>query len=386
MITRELGKKIKNYLKSFPIVTVVGPRQSGKTTLIKNLFPDRAYVSLEDLDNREFAQQDPRGFLATYKAPVIFDEAQKTPKLFSYLQTQSDKINLPGQYLLSGSQNFLLMEKISQSLAGRVGILTLPPLSIKELKDAKIPINNIESTLFTGFYPRIFDKKLNPIDWYPDYIQTYLERDVRQIKNISNLSLFQKFLKFCAGRTGQLLNLSSLANDCGVSHNTIRSWISILEASYIIFFLPPYYKNFNKRLIKSPKLYFYDTGLVCSLLGIENKNQLITHPLKGALFETMIVSELVKYRLNQGQKTNAYFFRDKSGHEVDFLIELAGRTLLCEIKSGQTISEDFFTNINYWQLITKEKISNSFIIYGGKEEQKRSNVTIFSWQEPYKIY
>lgn len=386
MIKRELGYKIKSLLKSFPIVAVIGPRQSGKTTLLKNLFPKRNYVSLEDLDNRNFAEQDPRGFLDTYKPPVIFDELQKAPKLFSYLQTSVDKIGKVGQYLLSGSQNFLLMEKISQSLAGRVGILTLLPLSIKELKESRHNKNNIEETMFTGFYPRIFDKKIKPYDWYSNYVQTYLERDIRQIKNISDLSLFQRFLKLCAGRTGQLLNLSSLGNDCGVSHNTVRSWISILETSYIIYLLQPYHKNYNKRLIKSPKLYFYDIGLACSLLGIENKEQLVTHPLRGSLFETMVISELIKYRFNKGQKSNSYFFRDKSGHEVDLLIDTDKLTLACEIKSGKTISEDFFTNLDYWQMIAKAKNAKSLIIYGGDKKQQRLNASIIGWQEVNEIY
>jgi len=382
MIKRELSKKIKGYLKSFPIVTITGPRQSGKTTLLKHLFPKRTYVSLEDPDKRAFAEEDPKRFLATFPAPVIFDEIQKVPRLFSYLQTLTDEIGKNGMYVLSGSQNFLLMEKISQSLGGRFGILSLIPFGVEELKNSKIVFgNNLDSVLFTGFYPRIWDKKLNAFDWYINYVQTYLERDVRQIKNVNNLRLFQRFLRLCAGRTGQILSLSSFANDCGISHNTANSWLSILEASYIIYLLPPYRKNFNKRLIKSPKLYFYDTGLACSLLGIENKRQLITHPLRGSLFETFVISELVKNRFNRGKIMNLSYFRDKSGHEIDCLIEEGGKIKAVEIKSGQTISSNFFKNLSYWQNLSKTDPKNSFVVYGGNEGQKRSLGTVVGWEK-----
>ena len=386
MIPRKLTTKLKKNLRSFPITVITGPRQSGKTTLLKYLFPKRNYVSLEDPDMRVFAQEDPRRFLASFKSPAIFDEVQKTPDLFSYLQTEVDKTGKPGQYILSGSQNFLLLEKISQSLAGRVGILNLLPFSIQELKTSKKMPDNIEKALFTGFYPRIWDKKINPSDWYSNYIQTYLERDVQQIKNIPNMNLFQRFLKLCAGRTGQILNLSSFALDCGISHNTVSSWLSILEASYIIFFLQPYYKNFNKRLIKSPKLYFYDTGLVNSLLGIEKSEQLNTHPLRGALFETMIVSEIAKYFFNKGWQKNIYFFRDKIGREIDCLLDVNNKIVAIEIKAGQTISENFFSNLKYWQTIAKTDPNQSFIVYGGKSEQKRSLGNVISWKQTNKIF
>jgi len=382
MIKRELSQKIKSHLKSFPIVTVTGPRQSGKTTLLKHLFPKRTYVSLEDPDKRAFAEEDPKRFLATFPAPAIFDEVQKVPQLFSYLQTLTDEVGKNGMYILSGSQNFLLMEKISQSLAGRVGILSLLPLEFRELKNSKMVFGkNLDSVLFSGFYPRIWDKKIKPFDWYVNYIQTYLERDVRQIKNVNNLRLFQRFLRLCAGRTGQILNFSSFANDCGISHNTANSWLSILEASYIIYLLPPYRKNFNKRLIKSPKLYFYDTGLACSLLGIENKKQLATHPLRGALFETFVISELLKNCFNKGKTMNLSYFRDKSGHEIDCLIEEDGKIKAVEIKSGQTISSNFFNNLSYWQNLSKTDPKNSFLIYGGNQGQKRSLGTVVSWEK-----
>lgn len=380
MIYRQLTNKIKEYSKSYPVVALIGPRQSGKTTLLKNIFSKIYYVSLEDLDARLFAEKDPRGFLDTYKAPVIFDEIQKAPKLFSYIQTAVDKTNKAGQYILSGSQNFNLVEKITQSLAGRVGILTLLPLSVDEINKKKLSINNVNSAIFSGFYPRIWDKKINSSDWYSNYIQTYIERDVRQIKNISDLSLFQKFVKLCAGRSGQILNMSLLGADCGVNHNTIRSWLSILETSYIIYFLNPYYKNFNKRLIKSSKIYFYDTGLMCSLLGIENENQIITHPLRGALFETFIVGEFVKKYFNQGKKFSGFYISEKNGHEVDLFFEKNDEFMAIEIKSGATFSDNYFDNIKYWQKNIDLKPQNSYVIYGGIENQKRTIAQVLSWK------
>lgn len=380
MIYRQLTNKIKEYSKSYPVVALIGPRQSGKTTLLKNIFSKIYYVSLEDLDARLFAEKDPRGFLDTYKAPVIFDEIQKAPKLFSYIQTAVDKTNKAGQYILSGSQNFNLVEKITQSLAGRVGILTLLPLSVDEINKKKLSINNVNSAIFSGFYPRIWDKKINSSDWYSNYIQTYIERDVRQIKNISDLSLFRKFVKLCAGRSGQILNMSLLGADCGVNHNTIRSWLSILETSYIIYFLNPYYKNFNKRLIKSSKIYFYDTGLMCSLLGIENENQIITHPLRGALFETFIVGEFVKKYFNQGKKFSGFYISEKNGHEVDLFFEKNDEFMAIEIKSGATFSDNYFDNIKYWQKNIDLKPQNSYVIYGGIENQKRTIAQVLSWK------
>lgn len=381
MINRDLTINIKKYIKNYPVIALIGPRQSGKTTLLKNLFSNTKYVSLEDLDIQIFAESDPRGFLDTFKSPVILDEIQKVPQLFSYIQTEVDKNNKAGQYILSGSQNFNLIEKITQSLAGRVGILTLLPLSVNEIKKNKLPLNTLEKAIFTGFYPRIWDKKINSSDWYLNYIKTYIERDVRQVKNISNLSLFQRFVKLCAGRSGQILNLSSLANDCGVNHNTIRSWLSILETSYIIYLLPPFYKNFSKRLIKSPKIYFFDTGLVCSLIGIENQHQISTHSQRGALFETFIMSEFVKKSFNQGKKFNGYYISEKNGHEIDLIFEDSNKFKAIEIKSGATVSDNYFDNIKYWQKIIRLEQKNSYVIYGGAEDQKRTNAQVLSWKD-----
>ena len=319
-IHRTLEKKVKQLSRIYPAVALTGPRQSGKTTMVKKIFPDKKYLSLENLDTRAFAKNDPRGFLKTYKNGVIIDEAQNVPELFSYIQEIVDTNKKPGEFILTGSQNFLLMEKVNQSLAGRIAITTLLPLSVEEIskKAKRIQLNQV---MLDGQYPIIYEKKIDANEWYQNYIRTYLERDVRLMKNINDLNLFQKFIRLCAGRIGQILNLTSIANDCGISHNTIRGWLSVLEASYIIFLLPSYHKNFNKRLIKMPKIYFYDTGLAISLLGIENKDQFDINPFKGGLFESFIISEIIKKEYNKGQTPRIFFWRDKSGYEVYCLYE-----------------------------------------------------------------
>jgi predicted AAA+ superfamily ATPase len=335
---------------------------------------------MEDLDMREYAINDPRGFISEYPKGAILDEIQRTPQLFSYLQTAIDKYNKSGMFILTGSQHFLMHENISQTLAGRVRLLKLLPFSLNELSNAKFAFNEYEEYLFKGFYPRIYDKKMNPRDWYPDYIQTYVEKDLRLIKNIGNLNTFQKFLKMCAGRVGQVLNLSGLASDCGITHNTAKSWISLLEASFIVFLLSPHYKNFNKRLIKMPKLYFYDTGLLCCLVGIKNKNGLKNHNLKGEIFESFILSEILKNRFNKGLSSNIYFWRDKTGREIDCIIEKSDRLVPLEIKSGRTMTQDQFKNLIYWNGLSKTSAKNSYIIYGGDLNQKRSSGNLISWR------
>jgi predicted AAA+ superfamily ATPase len=379
MIKRIISDKLKKLSLKFPVVSVVGPRQSGKTTLAKSVFPKADYVSLEDPDIREFAVKDPRGFLANHNKSVIIDEVQRVPNLFSYIQSIVDKKKTAGQFILTGSQNILLHQNISQTLAGRVAILKLLPFSLEELENSVYKMKQSEEYMIKGFYPRIYDKRIQPADWYPNYIQTYVERDVRLIKNISDLMTFQKFVKMCAGRIGQILNLSSLGNDCGINHNTAKDWLSILESSYIIFLLKPYYKNFNKRLIKMPKLYFYDTGLASSLLGIQNKNQLNTHYLKGSLFESFILSEMVKNMFNKGIEPNYYYWRDKVGHEIDCIAEKANGTLQIEIKSGKTIADDYFIGLKYWAKLTKNGNKNSYLIYNGDEDQKRTYANVVSW-------
>ena len=385
MIKRQLAKKLKQATREYPVVALVGPRQSGKTTLVRQVFAGYKYVSLEDLDIRTFAQTDPRGFLETYSDKVIFDEAQRVPELFSYIQGIIDENKQQGQFILTGSQNFLLQENITQSLAGRVSILTLLPFSLSEIGKGGFKLDDYNKYLFKGLYPRLYDKKISEREWYLNYIQTYIERDVRQIKQITDLNTFQRFVKLCAGRTGQLLNLSALANDTGITHNTAKSWLSVLEASFLVFLLQPHHKNFNKRLVKTPKLYFYDTGLASSLLGIERADQVKTHPLRGSLFESLIVSEIVKSRLNQGQSPNIFFWRDKIGHEIDCLYETAGKAISVEIKSSQTITESFFANLQYWNKLSGGQDKDSILIYGGDEEQKRSRGRVISWKNTGQV-
>lgn len=386
MIHRILSKKLKAAAREFPAVALIGPRQSGKTTLVKSVFPALQYVSLEELDNREFAKADPRGFLATYSQGVIIDEAQRAPELFSYIQGVVDSHKRPGQFILTGSQNFLLQETISQSLAGRVAIFTLLPFSLGELGGKRSPAKDFTEYLFKGFYPALYDKKVNIGDWYSNYIKTYVERDVRQIKHITDLHAFQKFVRLCAGRVGQLLNLSSLANDAGITHNTAKAWLSVLEASFIVFLLQPHHKNFNKRLVKMPKLYFYDPGLVSSLWGVTDKNQLLSHPFKGNLFETFIIAECIKYQMHRGLSPNCYFWRDKVGHEIDCLIDAAGVLTPIEIKSGHTVTDDYFANLKYWRALSGAHAERSFVVYGGERNERRSAGNVVGWQHTDDLF
>jgi len=354
-IHRIITKVMLESAKEYPVVALTGPRQSGKTTLVKEAFPQLKYVSLEDPEVLDFALRDPRGFLAQGSQGIILDEVQNAPELFSYIQGIVDDRKMMGQFILTGSQHFLLLEKISQSLAGRVSILSLLPLSLEELVSAGAAIHDSFHLIMNGFYPRLHEVPVHARDWYANYIKTYVERDVRQIKNITDLNSFQRFLRLCAGRAGQLLNLSSVASDSGIIHNTARSWLSVLEASYIIFFLQPHHQNFNKRLVKTPKMYFFDTGLASSLLGIHEIAQLNDHPLRGNLFENFVIAELFKYRTHRGLSLPFYLWRDRTGHEIDCIFDNAGKLIPIEIKSGKTISSDFFKNLAYWnkELISK---------------------------------
>jgi predicted AAA+ superfamily ATPase len=380
MIKREISSAVKQSAKRFPIVAVLGPRQSGKTTLVKAIFPKYDYVNLEEIDNRLLAKEDPRGFLENYNEYTIIDEIQHVPQLFSYLQAHVDSSNKQGQYIITGSQNFLLMEKVSQSLAGRIAIHYLLPLSFSELLTAGIIYKRFYSYLFNGSYPRLYDKNLHPHDWYSSYFQTYVEKDIRSLKQISNLSVFEKFIKMCAGRVGQILNLSSLASDVGITHNTAKAWISLLETSFIIYLLKPHYKNFNKRLIRSPKLYFVDVGLPVWLLGIEKIEQLTSHYSLGGLFENWVISEYLKSRYNKAKLFNGYFWRDKSGYEIDLLLEKGENLVPIEIKAGKTINKDYFKNINYLYKLSGCK-KDGVVIYGGETSQKRTNIKIYSWKQ-----
>lgn len=382
LIKRELGSKILALAENFPIISVLGPRQSGKTTMVKMLFPNYQYVNLEDMDTRAFAIEDPRLFLKRYNSKIIFDEIQRAPELFSYLQTLVDEEDSPGRFILTGSHNYLLREKISQTLAGRVAIVTLLPFSWNEVYEEKAEINNL---LFNGFFPKIKSDKISPNDWFPSYIQTYIERDVRLIKNISNLHDFQKFLKLCATRNGQILNLSSLGNECGITHNTAKAWLSVLESSYIIFLLQPYLKNFGKRLVKMPKLYFYDAGLAAHLLGIESPQQLLTHYARGALFESFIISEIAKSCFNKGVIPNVSFWHDHTGNEVDCVFETGGVIKPIEIKSGATITDNFFRGLKYWKKLVPN-VNRGYVIYAGEQEQSREWIEIIRWQRIGKIF
>ncbi len=383
MIDRQLAKKIIALRKQFPVLSLTGPRQTGKTTLLKSIYKDLPYVTLEDIDNRTSAIQDPRGFLNNFPKGVVLDEVQNTPDLFSYIQGVVDKDDI--HIVLSGSQNFLLSERISQSLAGRTAILKLLPFSLDELKGTQYEPNTWEEMVFNGGYPRLYDKQIEPTDFYPSYITTYIEKDVRQIKNIENLNTFAQFLKLCAGRTGQVLNIHALANDAGISPNTAKAWLSVLEASYILHFLQPHHKNYNKRLVKSPKLYFYDTGVACSLLGIERIEQLTTHYLKGSLFENFIINEFIKKRLNEGKKPNTFYWLSKDQKEIDLLIEQADTLVPVEIKSGKTRNASFFTNLQYWQKLSGVASENLHVIYGGDDNLKTAMGNYVSWRNIFEV-
>ncbi len=378
MIERIAASKILELAGKFKTIAITGPRQSGKTTLTKVLFRNKPYVSLENPDTRQFAFEDPRGFLATYKNGAIFDEVQRAPEIFSYLQEIIDNTETAGQFILTGSNNFLLQQNITQSLAGRVAIINLLPFSLPELfpKGSMAPGEN--DIIFNGLYPPVQALNIPAKDWYPNYIRTYIDRDVRQIKNITELNIFERFMRLLAGRTGQELNLTALANETGVDTKTIQSWISVLESSFIIYLLKPHFRNFNKTIVKRPKLYFYDTGIVCSLLGINSENQLNTHPLRGSLFECMVITEMVKKRTNAGLPVNLYYWRDKTGHEIDVIIDEGDKLIPVEIKSSKTVNTAFFKNIIYWNKLSG--MDKGYLVYAGNEPQARSNgIEVVGW-------
>lgn len=368
MIPREAEKELKLLANQFKAVAVTGPRQSGKTTLVRMVFPDKPYANLENPDLRMYAIQDPRGFLSDYPNGAILDEVQRAPELFSYLQQILDEKNGTGIFILTGSNNFLLQNNISQSLAGRVGYLFLLPLTLAEINAAE---DRTDRLLLKGGYPELYHKNLNPDRYYANYIRTYVERDVRLLKNISDLNTFERFLRLCAGRTGQLLNMSSMAAETGVDVKTISSWISVLEASFIVFRLQPYHKNFNKRIVKMPKLYFYDTGLAASLMGLDTDTQLSIHPFRGSLFENMVIVDFLKRSYNNGKSNDLFFWRDNTGNEIDLLIKSNDVRMPVEIKSGMTVSDEFFKGIRYWHKLTQTE--GGFLVYGGNMVQKRSN-------------
>ncbi len=380
MIKREIEKLLKQYSKQFRAIAVIGPRQSGKTTLVKKVFPKKAYVSLENPDDRLFADSDPRGFLERYKDGAIIDEAQRVPALFNYMQQILDETKKEGLFILTGSNNFLLQESITQSLAGRIGIIDLLPLTFHEITSSHKTFLSTNQLILNGSYPEIYDKKRKNDLWYQAYIRTYIERDVKQIRNIDNTILFNKFLKLCAGRIGQQLNVANLSNECGIDIKTVNSWLGILQSSYIIYLLQPHFVNFNKRVVKSPKLYFVDTGLACVLLGLKNESELEQSVFRGSLFENYIILEWLKKKYNNGSLYSLYYWRDNKGIEIDLLIDSSGKLLPIEIKSSQTFNEDFLKPIKQWNNFSKHK--GGILVYDGKSSYKRSDhFEVIYWRD-----
>ena len=381
---RNLEKTLKQFAK-FPIVAILGPRQSGKTTLARHTFKNHVFLDFDDLELRALAHRDPKGFLRKYdnKYGIILDEFQNVPELLNYIKVIVDAQNRPGYFVLTGSQNFLINEEISQSLAGRVGILTLLPFSLSELAENKLlKEGQPEITIYRGGYPRVYVENFEPKEVYPSYIQTYLERDVRQLINVANVYTFQKFLKLCAARVGQLLNFTDLAINCGVSVATIQQWLSILESSYIIFLLRPHWVNFNKRVTKTPKIYFYDTGLVCSLLEIDSPKSLSLNPSYGSLFEGLVIADFFKQFFNQGLSAPVYFWRDKNGTtEVDCLIEQNAAFTAIEIKSSETFSPYFFDGLNRWSELSAQPQSSNYLVYAGSQSSKSANGNLVPWEQ-----
>ena len=370
MFPRALSQTVSKLSTQYPVLTIMGPRQSGKTTLVRTVFPKKAYVNLELPDIRLAAQSDPRYFLSQFPDGVILDEIQRIPELLSYIQVEVDNHRTMGQYILTGSYQLMLHQAISQSLAGRTTLLTLLPLSLSELAYAS-NIQDVDMLLHQGFYPRIYMDGVEPVHMYRDYVQTYIEKDVREIQHIKDLSMFQKFMHLCAGRIGQVLNKGSLSTDLGISDHSVESWLSLLEASYVIVRLRPYFENFGKRVIKSPKLYFTDVGLATYLLGIEDPKQLARDPMRGFLFENMVILELMKTRLNQGRDPNLYYYRDHHQNEVDVIYKTGNTLIPIEIKVSQTFNSQFLKNVYHYQKTAgSDRVPHGYVVYSGEYEQK----------------
>jgi predicted AAA+ superfamily ATPase len=385
MIPRQASQRILRLLQGFPVVTVTGPRQSGKTTLVRELLPGKPYVSLETPAQREFARSQPTDFLRQFPEGAVIDEAQNAPELFSEMQGVVDASKRMGLFVLTGSQNLSLLSHVTQSLAGRTALVELLPLSMSELRSAGLLGTNYASHLVKGFFPAIYARSLEPFEWLHAYLVTYAERDARQLAAIQDLSAFQRFLKLVAARTGQLLNMQSLASDAGVSDKTVKHWLSILETCYLIHYVRPHFANFGKRLVKMPKLYMTDVGLAAALIGIQNESQVQSHPLRGALFETMVVNEFLKNRCNRGLREPLYFWRDNIGTEVDLILEQGNEIAAVEIKSGLSVASDAFGNLRKWQKYATERGQFSAIypglVYGGEARFSREGVDVMPWAE-----
>jgi predicted AAA+ superfamily ATPase len=369
------------YKKKYPILALTGPRQSGKTTFLKNQFPDYEYVNLENLDVRNFAIEDPKAFLKQFNQYVIFDEVQRAPQLFSYLQTKEDEDKIMGQYILSGSQNFHLMQNITQSLAGRVALFKLLPFDISEMQAAKWLSDDYAVNLQKGFYPAIYDREIPSKVFYSNYIQTYVERDLSDLLQVKDLKQFRKFISLCAARAGQLVNLNSLANECGISQPTAKSWISVLENSYILYQLQPYFSNFNKRITKSSKLYFYDTGLLCHLLKLNDSDSVRLSSLKGSLFENYVINEYVKKNYHNNLLRDLWFWRDAAGHEIDLIWQKSELLNLVEIKASETIKSEMFKGLSYFENLKPELIESKSLVHSGLFNQERTLGKVLSWKD-----
>lgn len=381
MIPRTAAFTLLRLAKGFPVLVITGPRQTGKTTLARATFPEKPYLSLEDPDIRALAAEDPRGLLSRYSSGAILDEVQRVPSILSYLQTWVDAHPQPGAFVLTGSRQLDLSSALTQSLAGRVGLLNLLPFSLGELQSAGRPLGTLDDLLWRGLYPPLHDRDLTPGDWYAAYVSTFLERDLRQILAVHDLPTFQRFVRLCAARIGQLLNLSSLATDCGITHNTAGAWLSVLEASHLVFLLRPHHRNFNKRLVKTPKLYFNDPGLAAWLLGIRDTGQMAFHPSRGALFENLVFLECLKDRLHRGLPADLHFWRDSAGLEVDLLREQDGILHPIEIKSGQTLAADFFDGLRRWMLLSGDTASAPWLVYGGETALRRGTTEVIPWRD-----
>lgn len=383
-LPRRLERVARAAARQYPVVTITGPRQSGKTTLCRRIFRGKPYVSLEPLDAREFARADPRGFLSQHRDGAVLDEVQQAPELFSYLQEEVDRDPRKGRFILTGSQHFGLSDAIAQSLAGRVAVLHLLPLSHDERLTFPDPPATLDASLWQGAYPRIPAGHIPADRWLADYVTTYVQRDVRQLSNISDLDAFTRFLRLCAGRTAQEVNLSRLGADAGVSHNTARAWLGVLEASFIVFLMPAWHRNIRKQLVKAPKLHFVDSGLACHLLGIRSPQQLQLHPLRGALFESWVASEMLKQRLHAGRPAQLFHFRESRGVEVDVILEEGRQRVAVEVKAAQTVASDFFNNLEKFAGLVRADDScttASKLVYGGDRGQRRGGVDVLSWRQ-----